>query len=70
MLVLSRKLGESIVIGEHIRVTVLAIRGNKVRLGFTAPDEVTINREEVLDQITQTGPVSESAVNEGKLSNQ
>jgi carbon storage regulator len=47
MLVLSRKLGEEVVIGDDIRVTVVAIRGNQVRLGFTAPAEVSIRREEL-----------------------
>jgi carbon storage regulator len=47
MLVLSRKLGEAIVIGDNIRVTVVAIRGNQVRLGVAAPVEVAIRRLEL-----------------------
>jgi carbon storage regulator len=47
MLVLSRKPGEEVVIGDHIRLTVLAIRGKLVRLGLTAPPDVPIRREEV-----------------------
>jgi carbon storage regulator len=47
MLVLSRKPGEELVIGDHIRLTVLGIRGNQVRLGFTAPPDVSIKREEL-----------------------
>jgi carbon storage regulator len=47
MLVLTRKIGETIVIDQHIRVTVLDIRGNQVRLGFAAPDSVKIQREEL-----------------------
>jgi carbon storage regulator len=47
MLVLSRKSGETVVIGEDIRVTVLEIRGNSVKLGFTAPREVALRREEL-----------------------
>ena len=47
MLVLSRKVGEKVVIGGCITVTVVAVDGNKVRLGFTAPPEVRIDREEV-----------------------
>jgi carbon storage regulator len=47
MLVLSRKPGEEVVIGDNIRLTVVAIRGNQVRLGFTAPAEVSIQREEL-----------------------
>ena len=48
MLVLSRKLGEEVIIGEKIRLTVLEIRGNHVRLGFTAPEEILIRRDELL----------------------
>ena len=44
---LSRKLGEEVVIGDNVRLTVLAIRGNRVRLGFTAPPDVSIQREEL-----------------------
>jgi carbon storage regulator len=47
MLVLSRKPGEEVVIGSNIRLTVVAIRGNQVRLGLTAPAEVSIQREEL-----------------------
>jgi carbon storage regulator len=47
MLVLSRKIGEEIVIGDNIRVTVVSIRGNQVRLGFSAPDEIPIQRAEL-----------------------
>jgi carbon storage regulator len=47
MLVLSRKLNEQIIIGDNIRVTVVSIRGNQVRLGFEAPPEVLIFRDEL-----------------------
>jgi len=47
MLVLSRKVEEQVVIGRTIGVTVVAIQGNKVRLGFTAPDEVPVYRKEI-----------------------
>jgi len=47
MLVLSRKMNEEVVIGENIRVQVLEVRGGRVKLGFTAPPEVRICREEL-----------------------
>lgn len=47
MLVLSRKTDEAIVIGDNIEVTVLSIRGNRVRLGIKAPNSVTVHRMEV-----------------------
>lgn len=50
MLVLSRKVGEKILIGEEIVVTVVRVTGSKVRLGFDAPPEVTVLREEVEDE--------------------
>jgi carbon storage regulator len=51
MLVLSRKRDEKIVIGENIVVTVVEIRGDKVRLGVEAPKEVSVHRQEVWDAI-------------------
>ena len=51
MLVLSRKLGESIVIGNGITVTVIDVHGERVRLGFTAPADVPIHREELQRKI-------------------
>jgi carbon storage regulator len=51
MLVVSRKAGERILIGESIEITVLAIRGDQISLGVSAPREVTIHREELLDRI-------------------
>jgi len=51
MLVLSRKVGESIVIGNGITVTVVEVHGERVRLGFTAPADVSIHREELQRKI-------------------
>jgi carbon storage regulator len=50
MLVLSRKVNEEIVIGNNIRMTLVSIRGNQVRLGFEAPQSVPIFREELRPQ--------------------
>ena len=51
MLVLSRKKNESIVINNDITITVVEIRGDKVRLGIVAPKEVPVHRQEVFDAI-------------------
>ena len=51
MLVLSRQRDETIMIGDDIEVTVVDIRGDKVRLGITAPKEITVHRKEVYDAI-------------------
>ena len=51
MLVLSRQRDESIIIGDNVQVTIVDIRGDKVRLGIVAPAEVTVHRKEVYDAI-------------------
>jgi carbon storage regulator len=59
MLVLSRKKDESIIINDHIRVTVVEIRGDKVRLGIDAPKDVTVHRREVYEAIQRQLRVQE-----------
>ena len=51
MLVLSRQRDESIIIGDNIEITVVDIRGDKVRLGVSAPKEISVHRKEVYDAI-------------------
>jgi carbon storage regulator len=55
MLVLTRKPSQSIMIGDGIEVQVLSVAGEKVRLGITAPRDVSIFRDEVLERIEQEG---------------
>ena len=64
MLVLSRKKNESIIIEDDISITVMEIRGDKVRLGIQAPEEVTVHRQEVYDAIQR-----ENVSNKGKFDN-
>ena len=52
MLILSRREGETIVIDGNIRVTVLEVRGDQVRIGIEAPRNVSVHRQEVFDQIS------------------
>jgi len=56
MLVLTRKLGQSIVIGDEIEVVVLEVRGEQVRIGIRAPKHVTVHRKEVYEQIAGDAP--------------
>ena len=58
MLVLSRKRGERIRIGDSVEVTVLAISGSRVKLGFSGPPDVWIHREEVNRQVPKAEPVA------------
>jgi carbon storage regulator len=66
MLVLTRKLGQSIMIGDRVEVQVLSVAGEKVRLGITAPEDVSIFRNEVYDRIeseTEVRPEGEGTDN-------
>jgi len=53
VLVLTRKIGERVMIGDEIVVTVLGVKGNQVRLGITAPEATPIHREEIYQRIQQ-----------------
>ena len=53
MLALSRKLGESIIIGKDIKVSILEIKGDQIKIGIEAPKNVTIYREEIFKQIEE-----------------
>jgi len=61
MLILRRRIGERIIIDGRIEVTVLHVRGGKVRLGFNAPRTVRVLREEVLRSTTDEGPADPTA---------
>ena len=69
MLILSRRVGESVRIGDDVTLTVLGVKGTQVRLGFAAPREVAVNREEVylrmqadLAQTSEAGTIGNLAL--------
>ncbi|MDP2566396.1 carbon storage regulator CsrA [Pseudoalteromonas marina] len=53
MLILTRRIGETLMIGNDVTVTVLAVKGNQVRIGVNAPKDVSVHREEIYVRINQ-----------------
>lgn len=51
MLILTRRVGETVVIGDEVQVTVLGVKGNQVRLGVNAPRDVSVHRQEIYERI-------------------
>jgi len=68
MLVLTRRLGETIVIKDDIAITVIGIKGERIRLGITAPKEVTVDRQEIHDRRLEFRSGEPVALQEGSVS--
>lgn len=62
MLILTRRVGETVMIGEDVTVTVLGVKGNQVRIGVSAPRDVAVHREEIFERIKreESGEVDSS----------
>jgi carbon storage regulator len=55
MLILTRRVGETVMIGEEVSVTILGVKGNQVRVGINAPKNVAVHREEIFERIKSEG---------------
>ena len=60
MLILTRKVGETLTIGDNIEVTVLEVRGGQVRIGVSAPRDVVVNRKEILNRLNPESKKTDS----------
>ena len=64
MLILTRRISESVIIGDNVKITVLGIKGNQVRLGIDAPRDVSVHREEIYNRIQSEGDSNSDAESE------
>ena len=58
MLILTRRIGETLVVGDEVTVTVLGVKGNQVRIGVTAPKDVSVHRQEVYEKIQKESGIA------------
>ncbi|MCP1727465.1 carbon storage regulator [Natronospira proteinivora] len=64
MLILTRRVGETVMIGDEVTVTVLGVKGNQVRIGVNAPKDVAVHREEIYERIRQESEGGENSDSE------
>ena len=63
MLILTRRIGETLMVGDEVSVTVLGVKGNQVRLGVNAPKYIAVHREEIYQRIQEERSVQENFLN-------
>ena len=67
MLILTRRIGETLIIGDDVNITVLGVKGNQVRLGINAPKDVSVHREEIYLRIQQEKQGTDAAATEEEI---
>lgn len=66
MLILTRRVGETVMIGDEVTITVLGVKGNQVRVGINAPKHVAVHREEIYERIKREQQPEEIATEKAK----
>ncbi len=66
MLILTRRVGEALMIGDKTKVVILGVKGSQIRLGINAPKEVEVHREEIFDKIRDENKAKSISVNESQ----